>query len=310
MSVIAGKSTVGSVNIVKSRALLSCSPVVKSSSSSKISIKQAVKPKTACKAASDYKSDINDIKQAIDALTSKLEGALEQPVQEEISDDAENSSSKSGDLASAGFSCDDSGCVLLGPGDEEVVHEPTDNGRVLDLDDALVGEEFVLGMMGDTAEGGNFCAVVGGRDWNVSLTHSELRDFIQAMRSVRSTILRIVAVEGCAAPTAEAAEHLPPIRIKYNTKSVKMEAVCNRNEGCQNMFALSFSIGVGGLRLVRGTWSANVVQEVLTALDANVEGFAEDPLLATGGGQVESEAEAAAVMAAEAQIAAMKSAAH
>lgn len=68
--------------------------------------------------------------------------------------------------------------------------------------------------------------------------------------------------------------------MQWTTKTVTMEAVAAPTSDAADMdparFRLSFNIGVGGLRLVRGSWTADVVASVMDTLDQKLPGFLSD----------------------------------
>uniref|UniRef100_A0A7S0X0S2 Uncharacterized protein n=1 Tax=Chlamydomonas leiostraca TaxID=1034604 RepID=A0A7S0X0S2_9CHLO len=155
--------------------------------------------------------------------------------------------------------CDENGCVLL---DKKTVQGKAAAGSLGTL---LTGEGWVLGMNNAEEEAAGmsqFGGRVGGEAWDVSLTQAEVDDFILAMQSIRRTI-RDMAATGSAPKGPDD----KPVKVKWTTPTVRMEATCDPSAKNLDHFSLTFNIGAG--RAVRATWAPATVADVLLALDAH-----------------------------------------
>mmetsp|Transcript_35455 Transcript_35455/g.78662 ORF Transcript_35455/g.78662 Transcript_35455/m.78662 type:complete len:254 (-) Transcript_35455:924-1685(-) len=169
-----------------------------------------------------------------------------------------------------GLVCDENGCVLLDAKKYQQAaldQSVEDNGCPL-----LKGADWVLGEesdIDDAYEGKQYTAVVGGKDWSVTLTRKELGDFITALKALRETMTRMASQAG-------------PLKAKWDTSTVAMQAFHPGGSDAGQGFDVTFQIATsGGLRSVRGSWKGSVVKDALKVLDAEVEGFAKQVVSAS-----------------------------
>lgn len=196
-----------------------------------------------------FQNEFFEIAQQLEALKVKLEAGRETP--------EESSSSGKPEVNALGYSCDENGCVLLDTDASLSSGESEDPSPF--LEEMLNGSSWSLGLLSE-ADGQGYCAVVGGSGWSVSLTAQELKDFVMALKALRAAVRRMLEAGGSE-----------PTRVKWDTKTVKLEAFGETLQ-CVDKFRVNFL--VGGLRMVRGSWAPEVVAEVLVALDAAVPYFA------------------------------------
>lgn len=205
-----------------------------------------------------FQDEFYEIGQQLEALKVKLEGGSGGGSAPAAASSSGKSQSQL-EVNALGYNCDENGCVLV-IADAAPVTLSVDEDST--LDELLEGPTWSLGMLGES-DGQGYCATVGGSGWSIGLTAIELKDFVVSLKALREGVRKL----------SEAAVTSEGIRVKWDTKTVKLEAIVGEGTAsATDHFELHFQ--VGGLRLVCGSWSSSVVGQVLQALDGHVQGFA------------------------------------
>ncbi|WIA16699.1 hypothetical protein OEZ85_013356 [Tetradesmus obliquus] len=169
------------------------------------------------------------------------------------------------ELEQMGYVCDESGCVLVLPGDRErAAGPPAINGL-------LSGDNWSLGMLpepdsDDDEEGSPYTALVSGPCWSVPLKPSELSDFVGMLSQLRLMVANLAAQGQWHGGSADR----PASRVKWETNHIVMKAAHAPTEP-------GFSIEITfrtDRRSVSAAWPAEVAAAVIAAVDTATGGSA------------------------------------
>ncbi|KAF6254502.1 hypothetical protein COO60DRAFT_1703289 [Scenedesmus sp. NREL 46B-D3] len=163
------------------------------------------------------------------------------------------------ELEQMGYVCDESGCVLVLPGDRERAAGPPA------VDGLLSGENWSLGMLPESdsdegEEGSPYTALVSGPCWSVPLKPSELSDFVGMLSQLRLMVANLAAQGQWHSGSADR----PSSRVKWETNHIVMKAAHAPTEP-------GFSIEITfrtDRRSVSAEWPAEVAAAVIAAVDA------------------------------------------
>eukprot|EP00775_Hariotina_reticulata_P012516 gene12516-12650_t len=125
------------------------------------------------------------------------------------------------ELQEMGYVCDESGCVLVLPGDKDKAAGPPAISKM------LAGPNWSLGTLpevdssiDETEEASPYTALVAGPCWSVPLKPRELSDFVDMLSQLRSMVANLAAQGQWNGASSER----PDSRVKWETNHIVMQA--------------------------------------------------------------------------------------
>lgn len=196
---------------------------------------------------------VEDVLAAANALLDNLSAGTPVP-QESIQASID-------ELSEMGYVCDESGCVLVLPGDKDRVAGPPVIRGILS------GPNWSLGTLPiadsyDEEEGTPYTAVVSGPCWTVPLKPSELSDFVGMLNQLRNMVANLAAQGQWHGTTADR----PASRVKWETNHIVMKA---SHASTEPGFSIEITFRTDR-RSVVTSWPADVAAAVLAAVDAEL----------------------------------------
>lgn len=157
------------------------------------------------------------------------------------------------ELSELGYVCDESGCVLVLPGDrQKAVAEVSSINRL------LRGNGWSIGKVQEP-EDEDYPAVVSGPFWTIPMKPKELEDFLEVLNQLRRVVQQLESQGQWLPGSAER----PVSRVKWESTHITLQATFAADEPAFSM-EMTFRTEK---RSVITHWPSQVVAEVVVALD-------------------------------------------
>lgn len=225
---------------------------------------------TRSQAAGGGGKSVEDVLREANALLENLSGGGALPPSLQASID---------ELQEMGYVCDESGCVLMMPGDDPLAAGPPPIARLLtgpnwalgmldpassDADDADEDAHAAAAAGGAGAGGGAspYAALVAGPCWQVPLKPAELADFCGMLAQLRGMVADL-AQQG---QWSGGSPDRPASRVKWETNHIVLKAAYAPTAPG---FSIEMTFRTSG-RSVTTHWPPEVAAAVIAAVDAEM----------------------------------------